>query len=125
MTQQREIYQCDRCGNIIEVIGEAKGTLSCCDQPMTRTTPKDHASEGKEKHVPVMSSDKEQTTTIRVGSKNHPMEEDHYIAWIEVLTTNQVLRQELQPGDEPKATFACTQEEVTHVRAYCTKHGLW
>ena len=76
-----------------------------------------------EKHVPVISQS-DAGLVVTVGSALHPMAEEHYIEWIEVLADGKVYRQHLQPGQEPKATFCIDAEQLT-ARAYCNLHGLW
>jgi superoxide reductase len=76
-----------------------------------------------EKHVPVI--EKTATgVTVKVGSVAHPMEEKHYIQWIEIIADNKVYRQELKPGDKPEATFGITADKVV-AREYCNLHGHW
>lgn len=127
MTKKQEIYRCPICGNIIEVLHEG-AQLSCCGRPMERLEEK--VSDGAyEKHVPV-AEQKEDGLYVRVGSMEHPMADDHYIQWIEVLTPTYVMRRHLRPHDKPEALFphlceaACGQGSVV-VRAYCNMHGLW
>ncbi|KLU59888.1 desulfoferrodoxin [Peptococcaceae bacterium CEB3] len=123
MTKVRELYKCNICGNVIEVVNPGAPALVCCHQPMVKLDAL--AQEGaKEKHIPVV----EQTGAgllVKVGSVPHPMEEKHFIRFIEVLTANQVLRAELAPGQSPEAVFAVDAAAVTEVRAYCNLHGLW
>ncbi len=122
MTARREVYICLVCGNVVEVLRPGGGTLVCCKQPMVRadenTTDASH-----EKHVPVIRREAGQAT-VAVGSVAHPMASDHYIEWIELLDGETVMRQYLQPGSEPAATFPCPEGTVT-ARAYCNLHGLW
>lgn len=121
MTRTREIYRCPSCGNLIEVLNP--GTeLTCCGNPMKLM--KENTTDGaREKHVPVI----EKITggyKVSVGSVEHPMLEDHYIQWIELLSDKDVLRHELQPGEKPEAIFLTDAKEVT-AREYCNLHGLW
>lgn len=122
MTRNLDIYKCDVCGNIVEVVHASGGNLTCCDQHMKLMSPKG-LDEGKEKHLPVI----EKVTggvKVNVGSINHPMEESHYIEWIEVVTKDMVLRKTLQPGQLPEAEFL-TFDDIIAVREYCSVHGLW
>ncbi|MFH1997292.1 MAG: desulfoferrodoxin [Patescibacteria group bacterium] len=105
-----KIYKCNVCGNIVELIHEGGGELVCCGQPMELLKEK-NTDEGLEKHVPVVDEDK-----IKVGSIPHPMEDSHYIEWIEVSGC----RKYLKPGDKPEIEF-----KEGDVRAYCNIHGLW
>ncbi len=122
MTNKTEIYKCGICGNIVEVLHAGEGQLVCCGQPMTLLDPKTE-DEGQEKHVPVI----EKTDTgilVKVGSIQHPMEESHYVEFIEVIAGEAVLRKFLKPGDVPEAEFKGLDENVT-AREHCTVHGLW
>ena len=122
MTKLREIYRCPVCGNIVEVLNPGVGDLVCCGKPMILL--KENTTDAAlEKHVPVV----EKTTNgyhVKVGSVEHPMLEEHYIQWVELLTPTSVLRRELKPGCKPEATFI-TSEECLCVREYCNLHGLW
>jgi len=122
MAEKLQIYKCQKCGNIVEVLHGGAGTLVCCGEDMTlyKANTVDAA---REKHVPVI----EKTATgvkVKVGSAAHPMEEKHYIEWIEVLADGRAYRQFLNPGDAPEAEFAIQADNVS-ARAYCNIHGLW
>lgn len=122
MTEQNQIYKCEVCGNIVEVLHDGKGTLVCCGQPM-KLFVENTVDASKEKHVPVI----EKTSTglkVSVGAVAHPMEEKHYIEWIEVIADGKVYRQFLKPGETPEALFEVQAAEVS-ARAYCNIHGLW
>jgi len=122
MTERLQIYKCEVCGNIVEVLHEGQGELVCCGQPM-KLYVENTVDAAREKHVPVM----EKTTTgakVKVGSVAHPMEEKHYIEWIEVIVDGKAYRQFLKPGDTPEATFDVKGEKIT-AREYCNLHGLW
>ena len=122
MAEFREIYKCAVCGNIVEVLHAGDGELVCCGQPMNLMK-ENTVDASKEKHVPVI----EQTTTgikVKVGSVLHPMEEKHYIEWIEVRTGNNVSAKGLLPGEKPEAEFSIADTNVK-ARAYCNVHGLW
>ena len=122
MAERLQVFKCEVCGHIIEVIHEGMGELVCCNKPMK------HVVEGTvdaalEKHVPVV----EKTpggVKVTVGSVAHPMEEKHYIEWIEVIADGQAYRQFLNPGEAPEATFNIDAEQIT-AREYCNLHGLW
>lgn len=122
MTEKLEIYECEICGNIVEVLHEGKGQLVCCGQPMKLLEGKTE-EQGKEKHLPVVEKTGK-GVKVRVGSVPHPMEEKHYIEWIEVVTSNVALHKFLKPGDKPETEFE-TKEEIVQVREYCIIHGLW
>ena len=122
MTEQKQIYKCNICGNIVEVISAGEGQLICCEQPMALTKEKT-ADVGSEKHVPVI----EKTETgikVKVGSIPHPMEEKHYIEWIEITADDKIYRKFLKPSDRPEAEFEVKADKIS-VRAYCNLHGLW
>ena len=122
MTKQLEVYRCELCGNIVEVLHAGAGELVCCGQPM-KLFVENTVDAAKEKHVPVV----EQIAggyTVKVGAVPHPMEEKHYIEWIELVAGATVLRQFLKPGDAPEASFQTTAKDVS-ARAYCNLHGLW
>ncbi|NLW07661.1 MAG: desulfoferrodoxin [Clostridia bacterium] len=122
MASLGEIYKCEVCGNIVEVVHAGAGELVCCGQPMKLMT-ENTVDASKEKHVPVVTRT-ENGFKVTVGSDLHPMEEKHYIEWIELLAGGQVLRQHLKPGDKPEAVFLTSADKAS-ARAYCNLHGLW
>ena len=122
MTKKLEIYKCNVCGNIVEVIHDGVGELVCCGEPMELLTTKTE-DKGKEKHVPVIE-EKNGEILVKVGSIPHPMEEKHYIEWIEVIADGKAYRQFLNPGESPEAVFAVTATQIK-AREYCSIHGLW
>ncbi len=122
MTTRLEVYKCDVCGNIVEVLHEGVGELVCCEQPM-KLLKENTTDAAKEKHVPVI----ERTANgivVKVGSVDHPMEEKHYIEWIQIIADGKSYRQFLAPGDMPHATFKVEGASVS-AREYCNLHGLW
>ena len=122
MTKINQVYRCNVCGNIIEVLHEGADSLVCCGQKMELL--KENSTDGAvEKHVPVIekSGDK---IVVKVGSSPHPMLEEHFIEWIEVLFDGRALRQYLKPGDKPEAVFNIKSDKIS-ARAYCNLHGLW
>lgn len=122
MTEKLQIYKCQVCGNIVEVIHTGVGQLVCCGQPMTLMT-ENTTDAATEKHVPVV----EKTAggfKVKVGSVAHPMENKHYIEWIELITDGKAYREFLSPGDVPEALFEIKADKVT-AREYCNVHGLW
>jgi len=122
MAQVREIYRCERCGNIVEVLHGAGGNLMCCGADMVLLV--ENTKEAVlEKHVPVVSK-LEDGICVKVGSIEHPMLPEHFIEWIELHTPSKVYRKYLKPGDKPEAIFKI-DEEVILVREYCNLHGLW
>ncbi|MBN1282937.1 MAG: desulfoferrodoxin [Proteobacteria bacterium] len=121
-TKLLQIYRCEVCGNMVEMVHAGAGELVCCGQPMKLLAA--NTSDGaKEKHVPVI----ERTDSgylVKVGSAPHPMEEKHYIEWIELIADGLAHRQFLKPGDKPEAAFCVLAKTVT-AREYCNIHGLW
>ncbi|HUJ88740.1 MAG TPA: desulfoferrodoxin [Syntrophorhabdales bacterium] len=125
MADRMQVYKCEICGNIIEVLHAGKGVLVCCNQPM-KLMSENTVDASLEKHVPVLEKHGD-GVTVKVGSVPHPMEEKHYIEWIEVIingTEGTVERQYLKPGQNPKASFAVKGGTVM-AREYCNLHGLW
>lgn len=123
MTKILEIYKCNVCGNIVEVVHAGAGGLVCCGQPMTLMV-ENTTDAAREKHIPVLE-ETAKGAKIKVGTIAHPMEEKHFIEWIEVITDGKTARQSLKPGDSPEAVFAGEAGKITTVRAYCNLHGLW
>jgi len=122
MAQRLGIYKCAVCGNIVEVIYGSSGELVCCGQPMELLDEKT-ADAATEKHVPVIQKING-GYKVTVGSTLHPMEEKHYIEWIELLADGKAYRQFLNPGNAPEAEFGVEAESVT-AREHCNVHGLW
>ncbi len=122
MTQKLQIYKCEKCGNIVEVLHEGVGQLVCCGQPMKLFT-ENTVDAALEKHVPVIEK-VDEGFKVKVGSVAHPMEEKHYIEWIEIIADGKVYREFLNPGQSPEATFCVKANQVT-AREYCNIHGLW
>lgn len=123
MTEINQVYKCEICGNIVDVLYSGDGQLVCCGQPMNLLEEKTE-DEGQEKHVPVAEKT-EKGLNVRVGSMQHPMEEKHYIQWIQVISDGKSYRKFLKPGDVPEAEFDVLLESADIVRAYCNVHGLW
>jgi superoxide reductase len=122
MPKQLEIYKCEICGNIVEVLHSGTAPLVCCNQKMNLME-ENTVDASKEKHVPVIEIG-DGKITVRVGSVPHPMEQAHYIEWIELLADGKAYRQFLQPGEKPEAVFLITAQKVT-AREYCNLHGHW
>ena len=122
MAEKLQIYKCEICGNIVEVLHGGDGELVCCGQPMKNLAAKT-ADLGKEKHVPVIEKIAG-GIKVKVGSVPHPMEEKHYIEWIEVIADGKAYRQFLKPGEAPEAIFKIEAKTIT-AREYCNVHGLW
>lgn len=122
MTGKLQIYKCEKCGNIIEVLHEGVGELVCCGQPMNMLR-ENTTDAALEKHVPVIEKT-EGGFKIKIGSIEHPMEKEHYIEWIEVVADGKAYRQFLKPGDAPEAEFCIETDDIT-AREHCNIHGLW
>ncbi|MGI6358563.1 MAG: desulfoferrodoxin [Bacillota bacterium] len=122
MTELKQVYKCNICGNMVEVVHAGQGELVCCGQPMELMVPQT-ADKTLEKHVPVIEKT-DDGFMVTVGSTAHPMMEKHYIEWIELIADGKVYRQFLQPGQPPKAEF-CIDAEKVSAREYCNLHGLW
>ena len=126
MTQKLELYRCNACGNLVEIVFEGNGELVCCNQPMQLLQAKNYESEGLEKHVPIFKTDENGNTIICVGSEPHPMTNEHYIMFIENISkdNNYIYREYLFPEMEPKIVLAKNNNK-TNAREYCNIHGLW
>jgi superoxide reductase len=117
MTTKNQIWKCNVCGNVIEVLHEGADSLVCCGQPMVLQE-ENTVDAAQEKHIPVIEG-----RTVKIGSVPHPMEETHYIEWIEAVNEDgERCKKFLKPGEKPEAEFAF---EVKEARAYCNLHGLW
>jgi superoxide reductase len=122
MTQKNQVYKCSHCGNVVEVVHAAGGTLSCCGDSMQELK-ENTVDASKEKHIPVVSKI-DGGYKVVVGSIEHPMEETHLIEFIELVTPSGVLRKSLKAGDKPEAVFI-TEEKDVYAREFCNLHGLW
>jgi len=121
--EKLQVYKCKICGNIIEVLHAGKPALVCCGKPMTLL--KENITDAaKEKHVPVVETSNGKVV-VKVGSTAHPMEDKHYIEWIELIADDKVYLKFLNPGDAPQAEFEVATDDSIVVRAYCNLHGLW
>lgn len=122
MAKRNEIYKCDVCGHIITILHEGGGELVCCGQPMVQLK-ENTVDAAKEKHVPVIEK-VANGYKVKVGSVPHPMEDKHYIEWIELTAGDKVYRQFLKPGMTPEAVFETDASKVS-ARELCNLHGLW
>ena len=122
MAEKLESYKCEKCGNIVEVLHAGKGELVCCNEPM-KLFKANTVDAAKEKHVPVVEKTSD-GFSVKVGSVAHPMEEEHYIEWVEIIADGEADRQFLNPGGAPEATFKIDADKVM-AREYCNLHGLW
>ena len=123
MNKREQIYKCNVCGNIVEFVHPAAGEVTCCGESMVLMDEKT-ADFKTEKHVPILS-ESGSGVKIVVGSTAHPMTEEHYIEWIEVINGDYVNRKYLKPGDAPEAEFYVPKQPGLIVRSYCNIHGLW
>lgn len=124
MTKRKEIYKCEVCGNIVEIVNEGIGELVCCNQPMVQL--QEHTEDqGLEKHVPVVTKE-EGKVIVEVGDVEHPMTKEHYIQWIELTVDGKSCKKFLTPDDKPRAVFNVPKKysEIS-AREYCNIHGLW
>jgi superoxide reductase len=122
MTELNQIYKCNVCGNVVEVVHAGGGELVCCGQAMELKQPKSE-DEGAEKHKPVVERT-DQGVVVKIGTVAHPMISEHYIEWIEIVTEHRTYKKFLEPGQEPQAEFFLEAENI-EARAYCNIHGLW
>ncbi|MFH1127678.1 MAG: desulfoferrodoxin [archaeon] len=122
MTELNEIYRCNVCGNVVEMLHAGMGELVCCGVPMELLAEK-KTDTGLEKHVPVIEKT-DSGFTVKVGSVAHPMEDKHYIEWIELIADGRLYRMFLRPRDKPEALF-CVKAQNVVAREYCSVHGLW
>ncbi len=124
MAKKGKIYRCPICGNIVEVLHEGAGTLVCCGKDMEELVEK-NTDEGQEKHVPVITIDGN-NVKVSVGNIPHPMEETHYIEFIQLLIDDSIQTIHLKPGQAPEAQFSIPSEYTKiSAREYCNIHGLW
>ena len=130
MTEENQVYKCNVCGNIVEILHTGVGQLVCCNKPMELLEEKTKDN-GLEKHVPIIEElpanvcQGKDGVIIKVGEVEHPMEENHYVEWVEIITIDGKRgRKFLKPGDKPEIEFY-TRKEIVGVRAYCNIHGLW
>ncbi|MCL2687187.1 MAG: desulfoferrodoxin [Methanobrevibacter sp.] len=124
MTKLNEVYRCNTCGNMVEVVKESVGQLVCCGQEMELLEER-KLDVGPEKHIPVIEKDGDKVI-VKVGEVPHPMEEEHHICFVELFVGDKVYRKSLEAGDEPIAVFeVCSDVDELKAREYCSVHGLW
>lgn len=124
MTKQFEVYKCDVCGNLVEVLFAGEGTLVCCGKPMTLQEEKTKDENSGEKHVPVFEKLETGETIVKVGSTPHPMSPEHHVQFIEVFANDRILRKYLEPNEKPEFLIKL-KDGLKHAREYCNLHGLW
>jgi len=123
MTERFQVYKCDSCGNMVEMLHGSSQQMTCCGKPM-RHLLENVVEASKEKHVPVVKESGKEIE-VKVGSVPHPMEKDHYIEWIEAVKDGRtIFRQYLNPGEAPEARFKTDAKGIV-VREFCNLHGLW
>lgn len=122
MPERLEVYKCEVCGNIVEVLHGGEGSLVCCGQDMIRLN-ENTVDAAKEKHVPVIEK-VAGGVKVKVGDVPHPMEEKHWIEFVELIADGKVYRQFLNPGEAPEAFFSIEGDNLT-AREFCNLHGLW
>jgi len=125
MAKLNQVYKCEICGNILEVVHEGAGQLVCCGQPM-KLLQENAIDASNEKHVPVIEKT-ENGVKVKVGSIAHPMLPEHYIDWIEIILEGKIYKKFLKPGDKPQAEFCIETETASKIEAreLCNLHGLW
>ncbi len=125
MTDERQVYRCNICGNMIEVLHIGTGIVTCCNQPMELLDEKT-GDLGPEKHIPIIE-ETENGIKVNVGEIPHPMEDNHCIEWIEIIANDKVYRKVLKPDEKPEAEFNIKLENIDEIQAreYCSIHSLW
>lgn len=122
MAERHQVYKCEICGNIVELLHGGKGTLVCCGEPMILL--EEHTADWKnEKHVPMVEKT-DDGIKVTVGSTLHPMTDEHWIEWIEIIVDGKVYKEFLNPGDKPEVMFNVTGDKII-AREHCNIHGLW
>jgi len=124
MTQSKQIYKCEICGNMVEVVHIGVGTLVCCNQEMALIPENSTVGEAK-KHIPMITEESTGGSRVTIGEIFHPMTEEHHIEWIEVTTLNGVFKHKPKIGTEPSLKLPVPVSEIKEVRAYCNLHGLY
>ncbi len=115
---------CKHCGNLVGVIHDAGVPMMCCGEKMT-VLEAGIVEASHEKHIPVVTV-KGNIVEVSVGSVEHPMSEEHNIAWVYLQTDKGGQRKALPTGEKPNTSFALTEGETpVAVYAYCNLHGLW
>ena len=118
-----KFYICAHCGNVIEMVHNAGVPVMCCGQKMDELIPNTVEASG-EKHIPAVKVHGD-VVEVNVGSVNHPMEEVHWIQWVQLVTDQGSQRKHLNPGEAPNVKFSLAGEKPLAVYAYCNLHGLW
>lgn len=125
MVEKNELYKCELCGNIVATVDAQGVPIMCCGEEMGKIPLKDPATEGKEKHIPVITVEGNEVT-VNVGSVDHPMEEAHWINYIVLIVNGEdVYSKKLFPGEKPQAKFYVEDTSNISAKALCNVHGLW
>ena len=123
-TSNKKVFKCPVCGNITEILRDGGGDLVCCGETMERMI--ENASKDdtiREKHIPVITLENK-LVTVKIGASEHPMDDKHFIEWIDIIKDDEVYRHFLEPGQEPRVSIPSELENII-ARAYCNIHGLW
>lgn len=125
MSEEKQVYRCNVCGTMVEVIGPGKGKLSCDGLPMQKLN-ENNEGLGPQKHIPIIEKT-ENGVKVKIGAEEHPMDEKHCIEWVELVTDKDTYRKVFKPGDKPEAEFKVDIKDINDVkvREYCNIHGLW
>jgi superoxide reductase len=124
MSTEPKFYVCKKCGNLVGMIHASGAKMVCCGEEMTELIP-NTVDASKEKHVPVVTVSGN-TVTVKIGSVEHPMTEEHYIQWVYLETAKGGQRKQFKPGDKPEVSFSLTADDkAIAAYAYCNLHGLW
>ena len=118
-----KFYVCPHCGNLVEMVNDAGVKPVCCGQPMNDLVPNTVEASG-EKHKPDVKVENG-VVNVNVGSINHPMEDVHWIEWVQLNTDKGSQRKFLKPGEAPNVSFLLGEDKPLAVYAYCNIHGLW
>ncbi|MDE7469480.1 MAG: desulfoferrodoxin [Desulfovibrionaceae bacterium] len=121
-TKRNDVYKCNHCGTMMQVLHEGNIPV-CCGTVMERLEPNTQDA-SQEKHVPFIEKI-DGGYKVTVGSVEHPMEEAHYIEWIQLIAGESVHTVFLHPGEKPSATFTISTNEPITTLEYCNLHGLW
>ena len=119
----KKFYICRHCGNLVEMVHDAKVPMFCCGEKLEELVPNTVEASG-EKHIPVVEV-KGSQVHVNVGSVDHPMVSEHFIEWVYVETENGGYRKELHPESAPHVVFELGEDKPVAVYAYCNLHGLW
>ncbi len=118
------VFKCEVCGNTISFVDNKGPKIVCCDKEMEELPIKTE-DEGQEKHVPVLSVEGNKVN-VKVGSVEHPMEDEHYIQLIQLVQNDKVIfEKRLSPGEKPEAEFLVENTENLKAREVCNVHGYW